>query len=167
MKKDVQTKNNLIVALRPYIKGELIVTQATTPPKSAKKSKPEHKKYRKKQQPEEEEPELEVPEDSNTIKRFLHKSDLFRQLYYSVYNGDVGNVLDILPKRHYTLLMADIPSGFQISGSTYDDVAYKYPQIENMVKELWRIVIFHSMGQALSVTIALKSRCHATEHMHW
>ena len=46
LKKDVQTKNNLIVALSPYIKGELMVMQATTPPKSAKKSKPKHKKYK-------------------------------------------------------------------------------------------------------------------------
>ena len=39
--------------------------------------------------------ELEVPEDSDTVKSFLHKSDPFQQLYYSVYNGDVGNLLDI------------------------------------------------------------------------
>ena len=48
----------MIVALRPYIKGELTVTQATTPPKSAKKSKPKHKKYKKRHQPEEDEPEV-------------------------------------------------------------------------------------------------------------
>ena len=59
------------------------------------------------------------------------------------------------------------PMALEYWGSTYDDVPYKYPQIEKMVKDftevtlapLWRIVIFHSMGQALSVTIALKSRC--------
>ena len=98
--------------------------------------------------------ELEVPEYSDTVKSFLHKSDPFRQLYYSVYNSDVGNMLDILPKWHYTLLVADIPYGFRVSGSTYDDVPYKYPQIEKLVKDftkltlapLWHIVIFHSMG---------------------
>ena len=47
LKKDVQTKNNLIVALRPYIKGELMVSQATTPPKPAKKSKLEQKKLKR------------------------------------------------------------------------------------------------------------------------
>ena len=84
-------------------------------------------------------------------------------------------MLDLLPRRHYTLLIADIPYGFRIVGSTYDDVPFKYPQIEKMVKDfaeltlapLWRIIIFHSMGQSLSVTTTLKSRCHATEHMHW
>ena len=58
LKKDVQTKNNLIVALRPYIKGELMVSQATTPPKPTKKSKPEQKKYKKRQQPKEDEQEV-------------------------------------------------------------------------------------------------------------
>ena len=119
--------------------------------------------------------ELEVPEDSETVKSFLHRSDPFRQLHYSVFHGEVGNMLSILPKRHYTLLIADIPYGFRITGSMYDDMPYKYPQIEKMVKDfaeltlapLWRIVIFHSMGQSLSVATTLKSRCHATEHMHW
>ena len=64
---------------------------------------------------------------------------------------------------------------FWISSSTYDDIPYKYPQIKKMFKDiveltlapLWHIVIFHSVRQALSVTIALNSRCNATEHMHW
>ena len=119
--------------------------------------------------------ELELLEDSEIVKSFLHRPDSFKQLHYSVFHGDVANMLDILPKRHYTLLVADIPYGFRITGSMFDDVPFKYPQIEKMVKDfaeltlapLWRIVIFHSMGQSLSVTTALKSRCHATEHMHW
>ena len=58
----------------------------------------------------------------------------------------------------------------------YNDVPYKYPQIEKMVKDfaeltlapLWRIVIFHSMGNdSQSVATALKSHFHAIEHMHW
>ena len=99
----------------------------------------------------------------------------FYPLYYSVFNREVGNMLDPLPKRHYTLLIIDIPYGFWITGSMYDDLPYKYPQIEKMVKyfveltlaPLYRIVIFHSIGQSLSVTMALKSRCDVTKHMHW
>ena len=45
LRKDIQTKNNLIVALRPYVTGELMVAQAETPPKKSQKSKPGHKKY--------------------------------------------------------------------------------------------------------------------------
>ena len=47
LKKDVQTKNNLIVALRPYIKGELMVTQASTPPKSGEKKNQNTRSRRK------------------------------------------------------------------------------------------------------------------------
>ena len=71
--------------------------------------------------------ELGGLEDSETVKSFLHRSDPYRQLHYSVFHGEVGNMLSILPKRHYTLLIVDIPYGFRITGSMYDDVSYKYP----------------------------------------
>ena len=58
--------------------------------------------------------ELEVPEDLETVKTFLHRFDPYQQLHYSVFNGEVGNMLSILPKKHYTLLIVGIPYGFQI-----------------------------------------------------
>ena len=54
LRKDIKTKKNLIVALRPYVTGELIVAQTETPHKSI----PEHKKYQKCQKPHEEEDEI-------------------------------------------------------------------------------------------------------------
>ena len=66
--------------------------------------------------------ELEMPEDSDTVKSFLHKSDPLRQLYHIVYNGDVGNIL-----------IMDILCGFRIIDSRYNDVPYKFPQIDYMV----------------------------------
>ena len=102
--------------------------------------------------------ELDVLKDSKTIKSFLHRANPFQQLYYSVFNGEVGNMLKILPKRHYTLLIAYIPYGFQITGSTYDYVPYNYSQIEKMVNDfaeltlapLGRIIIFHYIEVVLS-----------------
>ena len=47
LRKDIQTKNNLIVALCPYVIGELMITETKTPPKPSRKSKPEHEKYKK------------------------------------------------------------------------------------------------------------------------
>ena len=71
-------------------------------------------------------------------------------------------MLDIFPERHYTLPVVDIPYEFRITKSMFDDVPFKYSQIENMVKDfaeltlapLWRIVIFiawmnHSQSQLL------------------
>ena len=63
LRKDIKTKNNLIVALCLYVTGELMVTQAETPPKKSSKSIPEHKKYQKRQKLDEEEEILEFVEE--------------------------------------------------------------------------------------------------------
>mgnify|MGYP000235156726 CR=1 FL=1 len=46
LRKDLQKNNNLIVALHPYVTGELMITEAET-----LKSKLEHKKYQKRAKP--------------------------------------------------------------------------------------------------------------------
>ena len=64
LQKDLRTKSNLIVALRPYITGEMIMKQDEMPPKQSRKSKLEQRKYQKRQTPKEEEVELlEYSED--------------------------------------------------------------------------------------------------------
>ena len=40
LRKDTQMKHNLIVALHAYVIGELMVTNATTPPKESRKLNP-------------------------------------------------------------------------------------------------------------------------------
>ena len=59
LRKYLQTKSNLIVALRPYITGEFITKEDETPPsKQSRKSNPEQKKYIKRKQPKDEEVEV-------------------------------------------------------------------------------------------------------------
>ena len=58
LQKDIQTKNNLIVALCPCVIGELMVREAKTPPKKSQTSNPEQKKYQKRQKPDENELEM-------------------------------------------------------------------------------------------------------------
>ena len=60
LRKDIQTKNNLIVALCPYVTGELMITEPETPPKPSRKSKLEQQKYKKIANPDDD--ELEVKE---------------------------------------------------------------------------------------------------------
>ena len=48
---------------------------------------------------------VQVPEDSETVKSFLHRINPFKKLHYRVFSGDVANMLDILPKRHYTFVL--------------------------------------------------------------
>ena len=114
-------------------------------------------------------------DDDGTFKKFNHKKDITRELYYNVYCGDVAEMLQKLPKKEYTLLIADIPYGFRMAGSSYDDEPFRFKQLEKMVKDfaelttatLWRIVVFHSMDQGYSVAQALRSRCHGVENLAW
>ena len=55
LRKDIQTKNNLIVALCPYLSAELMVAQAETPKKKSQKSIPKNKKNKKRSKPNEQE----------------------------------------------------------------------------------------------------------------
>ena len=80
-------KNNLIVALRPYVTGEMMVIEVETPPKKSRKSNPEHKKYHKRQKPDEDEEEMlefiedeEEEEEEQQTEVFAHKIVLERTL---------------------------------------------------------------------------------------
>ena len=48
-------------------------------------------------------------EDNGTSKKFNHKKDITRDLYYNDFCGDVVEVNLNLPKKDYSLLIADIP----------------------------------------------------------
>ena len=56
--KDIQTNINLIVALCPYVTGELMVREAETPPKKSHKWNLEHKRYKKRPKPDEDKQEM-------------------------------------------------------------------------------------------------------------
>ena len=102
-------------------------------------------------------------EDDGTLKKFSHKKDITKDLFYIFFCGDVAELSSKLPKKDYSLLIPDIPYGFQMAGSSYDDAPFRFKQLEKMVKDfadltttsLWRIVIFHSMDQGYSVAQAL------------
>ena len=114
-------------------------------------------------------------EDDDTLKKFSHKKDITKHLVYNVFCGDLAKMSSKLPKKDYSLLIADIPYGFRMAGSSYDDEPFRFKQLEKMVKDfaelttasLWRIVIFHSMDQGYSVAQALRSRCHGIENLAW
>ena len=98
-------------------------------------------------------------EDDGTLKKFSHKKDITKDLYYNVFCGDVADMNLEMPKKDYSLLIAYIPYIFQMAGSYYDDEPFRFKQLEKMVKDcaeltttsLWRIVVFHSMDQGYSM----------------
>ena len=117
---------------------------------------------------------FETDED-DTFKTFSHKKDITQDLYYNVICGDVIEMIQKVLKKEYTLLIANIPYGFRMAGSSYNDEPFKFKQLEKIVKDfaelttasLWRIVVFHSMDQEYSVTQAFRSHCHGIENLAW
>ena len=113
--------------------------------------------------------------DEEVLKKFSHKLDVTKYLFYNVYNRDVADMLQVFPKKDYTLLVAYIPYGFRMAGLSYDATPFLFNQLDKMIKDfaqltttaLWRIVIFHSMDQGYSVSQALRSTCHGVENLVW
>ena len=60
-------------------------------------------------------------EDEGTLKKFSHKKNITKDLYYNVFCGDVANMNLKLPKKDYSLLIANIPYKFRMAGSSNDD----------------------------------------------
>ena len=85
------------------------------------------------------------------------------------------DMLKLLPKKGYSLLIVDIPYGFRLAGSANDEEPFKYIQLEKMIKEfarlttapLWQVIIFHSHDQSYSLSKALLTTCHDVEGLTW
>ena len=118
----------------------------------------------------------EMDQDTmGVLMKFSHPTNSLHSLLYVVFSGDVADMTKLLPKKDYTLMIADIPYGFRLAGSVNDEEPYKYNQLERMIKDfanmttapLWRVVIFHSRDQSYSVSKALLTTCHAVEGLTW
>ena len=108
-------------------------------------------------------------------KSFTHPTNSLHSLSYSVLCGDVADMLKLLRKKEYSMLIADIPYGFQLAGLVNDEEPFKYIQLEKMIKDfarlimapLWRVIIFHSRNQSYSMSKALMTTCQAVEGLTW
>ena len=76
----------------------------------------------------------------------------------------------------YMLLIADIPYGFRMIGSMYDDEPFRFKQLDKMVfkgfrgfdhNELVENSGLHSMDQGYSMAQTLRSCCHGVENLAW
>ena len=109
--------------------------------------------------------------DDGILKKFSYKKDITRDQYYNIYYGDVAKMVLKLPKKEYTLLIANIPYGFRMVGSSIGHTIWLSHEpfllkwLAKMVKDfaeltttsLWRIVMFHSMDQGYFVAQTLRS----------
>ena len=67
------------------------------------------------------------------LKCFTHPSNSLHSLSYGVFCGDVVDMGTLLPKKDYSLLVADIPYGFRLAGSFNDEEPFKYIQLDKMI----------------------------------
>ena len=101
----------------------------------------------------------------------------FGDILYEIHGKDAKMLHEYCPKRDYTLVLADIPYGFNITGCLHDDsVAWGETELSLMVRafkvvttaRLWRIIIVHSIDQYAAVKTVLEAECNGgTQNCIW
>ena len=68
----------------------------------------------------------ELSQQESIDKDLVHfEHPRFENIKYQIFNKDVRNLPEYMPKRDYTLILADIPYGLQTKGCEHDDVAWR------------------------------------------
>jgi hypothetical protein len=89
-------------------------------------------------------------------------------MFYEIFEKDALKLHEFVTKRPYSLLLADIPYGFNHATCLHEDsVAWDASQIESMLQSfkivttsrIWRVIILHSFQQAGEVYKALMKEC--------
>ncbi|MCO5555464.1 hypothetical protein L7F22_009009 [Adiantum nelumboides] len=89
------------------------------------------------------------------ISTFVSDDITTLPIQYSVFEGKVENMESFVPRRHYTLGIADAPYGFKAPHSINDDVKYGLSAYKKVIEafkkvtsaESWVLVIFHAHDQ--------------------
>ncbi|MCO5600920.1 hypothetical protein L7F22_055037 [Adiantum nelumboides] len=89
------------------------------------------------------------------ISTFVSDDITTLPVQYSMFEGKVENMESFVPRRHYTLGIADAPYGFKAPHSINDDVKYglsAYKKVIEAFKKVtsaksWVLVIFHAHDQ--------------------
>jgi hypothetical protein len=106
----------------------------------------------------------ELSQQESIDKDLVHfKNSRFGNIKYHIFNKDVRNLPEYMPRRDYTLILADIPYGLQTKGCEHDDVAWGEQQLGDMVRAAkfittakeFRFIIIHSVEQYYIVRNAL------------
>ena len=71
---------------------------------------------------------------------------------YKVIVGDCANIANLVPKKEYSLVITNIPHGYNIKNITYDYEPYTYQLFNKVVlrfidvttSPLWRFLVFKS-----------------------
>ena len=105
-----------------------------------------------------------VPIETRFLKWSNADGDDFN---YSLNVGDVRLMDQFVQKQKYTLAVADVPYGFNLPGSEFDDVPFSKTDLVEMITKfaasttstIWRFVVIHSLQQTNAVLEALAETC--------
>ena len=99
----------------------------------------------------------------------------FDILQYKSILGDYTDIAKIVPKKEYSLVIADIPHGFNIRNTTYDCEPYTYQSFSKVVSgfvdvttsPLWRFVFFHSDTQLGGLLTSFKGKAKTRKQIYF
>ena len=91
---------------------------------------------------------------------------------YQVILGDYENIVNHVPKKEYSLVIVDIPHGYNIQDIAYDRKPYTYQAFNKVVKgfvevttsPLWRFLVFHLDIQLRLVLSSFKGKANSRRH---
>jgi len=94
---------------------------------------------------------------------------------YKVILGDCEDIANLVPKKEYSLVIADIPHGYNIQNTTYDCTPYTYQSFSKVVSgfidvttsPLWRFLVFHSDTQLGGVLTSFKDKGKTRKQLYW
>ena len=95
-------------------------------------------------------------------------------MQYKVIVGDFENVENMVPKKEYSLVIANIPHGYIIKKITYDCEPYTYQLFNKVVSgfidvniTLWRFLVFHLDVQGGEVLTTFKDKENSRKQLYW
>jgi hypothetical protein len=98
----------------------------------------------------------ELSQHESIDKDLVHfNNPRFGNIKYHIFNKDVRNLPEYMPRRDYTLILADIPYALQTKEYEHDDVALGEQELGDMVQAAkfvttakeFRFIIIHNVEQ--------------------
>ena len=91
---------------------------------------------------------------------------MLHTIQYPIISGDCEDIAKIIPKRDYSLGIADIPHGFNIPNIEYDRDPYTYQAFSKVVagflevttSPFWRFLTFHLDTQFAMLLTSFKGK---------
>ena len=96
-------------------------------------------------------------------------------MQYQVICGDRENIANIVPKKEYSLVIANITHGYDITNINYDCEPYSYHSFNKVVtgfvdvttSPIWRFIIIHSDSQGGEMLSYFKSEVNVRKQLYW